>query len=296
MNQLPYRKYPSTTALQCFAVSARHMSFTKAAEELHMTQSAVSKQIAQLETLIGQKLFIRTPQYLQITQAGTQYLPEVRRALNRIESSTLAMLAYGSDIEELKLAAHPTLCSRWLTPLLLGFGETYPNIRLDIRDKVASEIRQHGEPFDMAFLSGNGVWEGMESIKLFDEENIVVCSPDIYEPIQQVVDLTTYTFLQIRSRPTHWQQYFLAQQLEISESFTGPKFDTFYACIAAAESGCGLALIPRRFVQKELGEGRLICPWDYRFIGKNSYYMLFPTAFSEQPKVRTMIAWVTARL
>ncbi len=81
MNQLPYRKYPSTTALQCFAVSARHMSFTKAAEELHMTKLAVSKQISQLETLIGQKLFICTRQYLQITQTGTQYLSEVHRIL-----------------------------------------------------------------------------------------------------------------------------------------------------------------------------------------------------------------------
>lgn len=272
------------------------MSFTKAAEELHMTQSAVSKQVAHLEDLIGQKLFIRSPQYLQITQAGNQYLTEVRRILSRIEDATLAMLAYGSAVEELKLAAHPTLCSRWLTPLLFGFGKIYPNIRLDIRDKVVSEIREQGEPFDMAFLSGDGVWEGMQSIKLFDEENIVVCSPDIYESVQSVVDLTAYTFLQIRSRPTHWQQYFSAQQLEIPESFIGPKFDTFYACIQAAEVGCGLALVPRRFVQAELDDGRLVCPWDYHFIGKDSYYMVFPTAASELPKVRTMIDWVTSRL
>lgn len=272
------------------------MSFTKAAEELCMTQSAVSKQVAHLEDLIGQKLFIRSPQYLQITQVGNQYLSEVSRILNRIESSTLAILAYGSAVEELKLAAHPTLCSRWLIPLLVGFGKTYPNIRLDIRDKVASEIREQGEPFDMAFLAGDGVWKGMQSIKLFDEENIVVCSPDIYEPVQQVVDLTAYTFLQIRSRPTHWQQYFADQQLAIPESFVGPKFDTFYTCIQAAEVGCGLALVPRRFVQKELDEGRLICPWGYRFIGKDSYYMVFPTAVSELPKVRDTIDWVMSRL
>lgn len=296
MNDLPFRKYPSTTALQCFRASARYMSFTKAAEELHMTQSAVSKQVAHLEELIRQKLFIRTPQYLQITQAGNQYLSEVHHILNRIENSTLAMLAYGSAVEDLKLAAHPTLCSRWLTPLLVGFGKTYPNIRLDIRDKVASEIRDTGEPFDIAFLAGDGLWAGMDTIKLFNEESIVVCSPDIYEPAQQVVDLTTYTFLQIRSRPTHWQQYFVAQQLVISESFIGPKFDTFQACIAAAEVGCGLALIPRRFVQKELDEGRLICPWDYRFIGKDGYYMVFSTASSELPKVRTMLDWVISRL
>lgn len=272
------------------------MSFTKAADELSMTQSAVSKQVAHLEELIGQKLFIRSPQYLQITQAGNQYLSDVRAILSRIESATLAMLAYGSAVEELKLAAHPTLCSRWLTPLLVGFGQAYPNIRLDIRDKVISEIRDSGEPFDMAFLAGDGVWEGMQAIKLFDEENIVVCSPTVYETVQQALDLTRYTFLQIRSRPTLWQQYFAAQQLAIPEAFTGPKFDTFYACIQAAEVGCGLALVPRRFVQAELDEGRLICPWDYHFIGKDSYYMVFPTASSALPKVRTMIDWVTSRL
>lgn len=296
MKNLSFRHYPTTTALQCFAASARHMSFTKAAEELNMTQSAVSKQVAQLENLIQQKLFIRSPQYLQITQAGTQYLSEITRILADIERTTLAMLAYGSAVEELKIAAHPTLCSRWLTPLLVGFGKAHPNIRLDIRDKVVSTIRDSGEPFDMAFLAGDGLWAGMETVKLFDEENIVVCAADTHEPVQQVLDLTRHTFLQIRSRPRHWQRYFSAQQVAIPESFTGPKFDTFQACIAAAEAGCGLALVPRCFVQKELDEGRLICPWEYAFIGKDSYYMLFPTAASTQPAVRTLITWITARL
>ncbi len=106
------------------------------------------------------------------------------------------MLAYGSAVEELKLAAHPTLYSQWLTPLLLGFSKAYPNVHLDIRDNVAFEIR---------------------------------------------------------SRPTHWQQYFLVQELEISESFTGSKFDTFYACIAATEGRLRFGLDTASLCTKRIG-------------------------------------------
>lgn len=272
------------------------MSFTRAAEELHMTQSAVSKQVAHLEDLVGQKLFIRTPQYLQITLAGKQYLNEVSQVLDNIESSTLAMLAFDREVQQLKLATHPTLCARWLIPLLYGFSKAYPNIQLDIRDKIVNEIREGSEPFDIAFLFGDGLWSGMEAIKIFDEDNIVVCSPAIYKPIQQVLDLTAYVFLQVRSRPTMWRQYFLAQDVDLKTSFMGPKFDTFYACIHAAESGCGLALVPRVFVQKELDEGRLVCPWDYQLNQEHSYYMVYPTAYSEVSKVRSMIDWVSNRL
>lgn len=296
MKKLPLRKYPSITALQCFEASARQMSFTKAAEELHMTQSAVSKQVAHLEETIEQKLFVRTSQYLQITVAGNTYLDAIVPILECVETATLGMLAYDREIQQLKIAAHPTLCSHWLTPLLCGFGKMYPNIQLDIRDKIVNEIRESSESFDIAFLFGDGLWVGMQAIKIFDEQSIVVCAPSLYKKINQAIDLTSYVYLQVRSRPTMWHEYFLAQHVKIKSSFNGPKFDTFYACIQAAESGCGLALVPRIFVQKEIDEGRLVCPWKYQFTHNNSYYLVYPTENQGVAKIQAMIEWVTQRL
>lgn len=295
MNNLSFRKFPSIIALQCFEAAARHLSFTKASQELHMTQSAVSKQIANLEAIIQNKLFIRTTQYLQITPAGLQYLPHTHEILSKIEASTLAMLLYTSETEILHLASHPTLCSHWLIPMLVGFSKTFPNIRLDIRDHIPSTLQEDQQTFDIAFLSGEGTWAGMDCIKLFNEEMIVVCAPKLYETIQNPVDLTRYVFLQLSSRPTLWQQYFTTQNLKIEDTFTGPTFDTFYACINAAKASCGLALVPKLFVAKELSEGRLICPWQYIFTSDNAYYMIYPTHLSDTSKVKKMINWIQSK-
>lgn len=295
MKPLSLRKYPSITSLQCFEATARHKSFTKASKELQMTQSAVSKQVAHLEQLIGKKLFIRTPQYLQITRAGTIYLVEVERILIRIERATLTMLSYNDEISELTILTHPTLNYHWLTPLLVGFDKSHPNIRLSIKDKINQNL-VNDETFDIAFLSGNGVWSGIKSIKLFDADFILVCSPSIYDPINNLLDLTSYVFLQLSSRPTLWKEYFAAQKINIPESLTGPKFDTIYACIGAAVSGYGIALAPKKFVQKDLDEGKLICPWKYTFIPTDSYYMAYPTEREEISKVKTLIDWVINRL
>ena len=134
---LSFRRYPSTTALQCFETAARHLSFTNAAAELHMTQSAISKQVAQLEEMLNITLFYRTSQRISLTPAGKAYYLEVLNILKHIETATTSLMSHSDNTEILNIVSHPTLCSRWLIPTLKGFDEAYPLIRLNVKEQPA---------------------------------------------------------------------------------------------------------------------------------------------------------------
>ena len=296
MQELSFRKYPSTASLQCFEASARHLSFTKAARELHMTQSAVSKQVAQLEDLLQTQLFHRSRQRLHLSPAGKIFLKEAEAILAHIELAVLNMLAHGSEAEPLHIACHPTLCARWLVPLLQGFGQAHPHIHLDISDQIGTLVAEN-RSVDMAFLYGDGVWPEMECIKLFDEHCVAVCAPSLIQaPLLSAEKLADYTLLHSRSRPHAWHDYFFEQQTDHTHTFTGPRFDTFYACIQAAETGYGIALVPQFLVQDELDNGKLIMPWPYALRSSGAYYMLYATALADTPKVAAMLDWVQARI
>lgn len=133
---LAFRRYPSTTALQCFETAARHLSFTNAAQEMHMTQSAISKQVAQLEEMLNLSLFYRTPHRISLTPAGKSYYLEVLEILKHIEVATTNLMSHSSNAELLKIVSHPTFCARWLIPALSGFSQEYPLINLDIKELV----------------------------------------------------------------------------------------------------------------------------------------------------------------
>jgi len=291
------RLMPSMAALQCFEAVARHLSFTRAAEELHLTQSAVSKQVAQLEEMLQHLLFRRIRRRLQLTPAGSLYLAEVSKILTQVEMSTHYILSYGGETEVLKVATQPTFGARWLIPHLKGFGKANPNIHLDIRNEL--------EPFDLlqaradiVFFFGQGTWPGAECISLFGEEVVPVCAPDILPqaPLENALALTDLVLLQCASRPEAWHEWFLAQGQETEHSYHGPRFETFYMCIRAAQSGCGVALVPRFLVEDELAEGKLIIPWDYPMRSSGSHFMAYAEHAAEVPKIRSFVKWIEGQV
>ncbi|WP_263142657.1 LysR substrate-binding domain-containing protein [Pseudomonas sp. RIT-PI-AD] len=291
------RLMPTLAALQCFEAVARHLSFTRAAEELHLTQSAVSKQVAQLESLLQHLLFRRVRRRLQLTPAGALYLTEVNRILTQVEMSTHYILSYGGETEVLKVATQPTFGARWLIPHLKGFRHSHPNIHLDIRNEL--------EPFDLmqaradvAFFFGQGTWPGAECIELFGEDVVPVCAPDLLPaaPLASALALTELVLLQCASRPQAWHEWFLAQRLHSEHSYHGPRFETFHMCIRAAQVGCGVALVPRFLAEEELREGKLVIPWDYPLASAGAYFMAYAEHAVEVPKIRHFVQWVTSRL
>ncbi|WP_336961020.1 LysR substrate-binding domain-containing protein [Acinetobacter pittii] len=296
MQKMTSRTYPSTMSLRCFEASARYLSFTKAAQVLHMTQSAISKQVAHLEESLNIQLFERSLQRLQLTPTGKLFLKETQTILNQIEISVLNILAHRNEAETLNLAAHPTLCSRWLIPTLRGFSEIHPQFHLEFQEQISSSDIDISQ-VDIAFLYGDGVWRDMTSIKLFEEKCIAVCSPDlISKPLDKIEDFQDFVLIQSRARPRAWDDFFQAQDFLNEKTYIGPRFDTFSACVNSALINSGIALVPKFFVKKELETGELIQIWPYEMLANRSYYMIYPTSMSQTPKITAMVQWVKNRL
>ena len=287
------RLVPSMAALQCFEAAARHLSFTRAAQELHLTQSAVSKQVAQLEDMLRHHLFLRIRRRLQLTPAGALYLAEVNKILTQVDISSRYILSYGQQTEVLKVATQPSFGVRWLIPHLKGFGKRYPNIHLDICNEM--------EPFallqntaDVVFFYGQGTWPGATCIELFGDEVVPVCAPELLQghTLTEAGELAERVLLQSTSRPEAWHEWFLEQGLHSANSYHGPRFDTFYMCVGAALSGCGVALVPRYLVEQELAEGKLVIPWPYAMRSSGAYFVAFAEHAAEVPKVRSLVEWI----
>ena len=291
------RHLPSLAGLQCFEAAARHLSFTRAADELSLTQSAVSKQVAQLESILEHPLFRRLRRRLHLTPEGAIYLGEARKILAQVEMSTRYMQSYGGEADVLNVATLPTFGARWLIPRLNGFRFRHPNINLNISNRV--------EPFDMqqervevAFFFGHGAWPKAECIRLLEEEIVPVCSPQALEGmrVEEPLALTRLVLLQSTTRPEAWHDWFDAQGQYTEHSYHGPRFDTFYMALRAAQAGCGVALVPRFLVQEEIDEGKLVVPWPFSLKSRDAYYMAYPEHMADLYKVRAFIDWIRERI
>lgn len=294
---LSKRHLPSMTALQCFEAVARHLSFTRASEELSLTQSAVSKQVAQLEEMLQHLLFRRVRRRLQLTPAGELYLQEVRKILTQVEMSTHYLLSYGGETEVLRVATPPTFGARWLIPRLNGWRHRHPNIHLDLRQELEpSDLLQ--SRCDIAFFFGAGTLPGAECLHLFGEEMVPVCSPAILpeQPLKDPTQLAELVLLQNATRPEAWHEWFQSLGKRSEHSYHGPRFDTFYMCIRAAQAGCGVALLPRFLVAEELDEGKLVIAWEHGLASRSGYYLAYPEHAAAVPKVRAFVEWIQARL
>ncbi|AIN61342.1 LysR family transcriptional regulator [Pseudomonas soli] len=291
------RLVPSMTALQCFEAAARHLSFTRAAEELHLTQSAVSKQVAQLEEMLRHHLFLRIRRRLQLTPAGSLYLAEVNKILTQVDMSSRYVLSYGSQTEVLKVATQPSFGVRWLIPHLKGFGKRHPNLHLDIRNEMEPFALLQGSA-DVVFFYGQGTWPGATCIKLFGEEVVPVCAPELLQgrTLPDAGAVAELVLLQSTSRPQAWHEWFLEQGLHTDNSYHGPRFDTFYMALSAAQAGCGVALVPSYLVAKELAEGSLVLAWDHAMKSNGAHYLAYAEHAAEVPKVRALVEWVAEQI
>ncbi|MDD1961616.1 MAG: LysR family transcriptional regulator [Pseudomonas capeferrum] len=291
------RLVPSMTALQCFEAAARHLSFTRAAEELHLTQSAVSKQVAQLEDMLRHHLFLRIRRRLQLTPAGSLYLAEVNKILTQVDISSRYILTYGEQTEILKVATQPSFGVRWLIPHLKGFGKRHNNIHLDIRNEMEPFALLQGSA-DVVFFYGQGTWPGATCVELFREEVVPVCAPELLagRALADAGELAELVLLQSTSRPEAWHEWFLELGLHSVSSYHGPRFDTFYMALSAAQAGCGVALVPRYLVAKELNEGSLVIPWNHAMRSTGAHYLAYAEHAAEVPKVRALVEWVREQL
>lgn len=288
------RRIPSTAALTAFEASARHESFTRAAEELAMTQSAVCRQIAGLESMLGVKLFRRTRRGVRLTDAGRGYAVRVSERLDALERDTLELMAGAGGMPVIELAVVPTFGTRWLLPRLPQFMPGAVQINLHTRTRPFLFDDTH---FDAAIYAGDGHWPGCITRKVLAERLIAVCSPALLAPLPAppgLAALARLPLLQQTTRPHAWRRWFEAAGLACDGDLRGPRYEQFSMSVQAAVLGLGVALVPDFLVAEELAQGRLCRACPEAHDSDRAYYFVVPEGREHDPLLARFGAWLEA--
>jgi DNA-binding transcriptional LysR family regulator len=292
------RKIPSIEALIAFECAARHQSFTRSADELSLTQSAISRQIACLEDYLGVPLFNRIKKRLSLTDVGRVYAKQVREHLERIERDTLAAMAHRGAGGILELAVIPTFATRWLIPRLPQFYAQHPHITLNLTTR-AEPFMFTDTIFDAAIHFGNPVWPGAITHHLFGEEMMPVCSPRLLGGRKKVKpgELARLTLLHQSARAEAWRHWLVQAGIHDAACMRGQRYEFFSMLVEAARAGLGVALMPRFLVLNELASGELVIPCDIALRNEKGYYLVYPEYKQGSPLLEVFQQWLlgTAR-
>ena len=293
------RRLPPLNALRAFEAAARHLNFSRAADELSVTPGAVSQQIQNLEDYVGAALFKRTPKGLLLTDAAQTALPALREAFDRLAEAA-SMLTAAVDGRRLTLTAAPSFAAKWLVPRLGKFEQAYPQVDvwlsagIDLVDLNAGEV-------DVAIRYGAGRYPGMEVTRLMSETVIPVISPELNEtnPLREPADLLRHTLLHDGSPDPDdscpdWTMWLAARGVKGVDGNRGPRFNQSSLVIEAAMNGRGVALAKRTLAQADLDAGRLVAPMQIATAVDFAYYLVHPKAKGRLPQVKAFIGWIAA--
>lgn len=290
-------KIPSLQALVCFETAARHQSYTRAAQELALTQGAVSRQLAALEAFLGVALFRRTRHGVALTERGAEYAAQIAPRLQALEQDTLDVMSTQGSGGGIHLAAVPTFATRWLIPRLPELAALHPDITVHIETRTRAFMFAD-TPFDAALYAGSAEqmsnWAGTRSLRLLSEDVVPVCSPRFLGAQHALTPqaIAQLPLLQQSTRPTGWRQWFDAVGVAAPLALSGPRYELFSMTAAAAAHGLGLALLPRLLIEAELQRGELVvaCEWPVR--GERAYYVVTPERADERPVMKTFLTWL----
>jgi LysR family transcriptional regulator, glycine cleavage system transcriptional activator len=271
---LPRRYLPSIPALMALEAVDRLGTASAAAEELALTQGAISRSLQTLEDQLGVPLLIRERQRLRLTPAAVDYVTEVRRALQQLASASLTLRANPSG-GSLNLAILPAFGMHWLAPRLAHFTEAHPEVTLNLSTRLRP-FDFAGSGFDAAIHYGRQDWPGVAYLKLMDEAVLAVASPAVVaKPLGRAEDILTHPLLQMESRTGDWGRW-LAHHGVAGQRPPGMLFDQFATMAQGAVHGLGLALLPTFLIARELAEGRLVPVFGGPVPALGSYYLVWP--------------------
>lgn len=287
------RKIPSTAALAAFEAAARHQSYTKAADELAVTQSAVCRQIAALEEFLGVRLFQRSRRGVALTEAGQRYGRQVRARLDEVERDALELMSRGAEGVALELGVVPTFATKWLLPRLPDFARAHPSIQIHLTARTRPFLFDD-TPFHAAIHAGTGAWPGTESLFLLPESLVAVASPALAPRRRSFAraDWQRVTLLQQGTRPYAWRDWFAAQSLRVEGDLAGPRLELFSMLAEAAIRGMGVALVPPFLVEDELARGLLVTVSKQAVPSGRAYHLIYPERESGSAALRTFGAWL----
>jgi len=284
---------PPVGQLMAFESAARQGSVSRAAAELHLTQSAISRQIKQLEGQIGTALFYRVRQRVVLTEAGRVYAAELRAGLESLASATQRAMTLGGIGDVLNLAALPMFATRWLIPRMKRFAALHPGVTVNFASRT-EPFDFAREPFDAAIHFGAAFWPGASCDYLLGESVVPVCSPEFKRRhrIRHKEDLAGLCLLQQSSRPTQWAEWFEQVKVAAPHAMRGPRYEQFSMLAQAAASGHGLALVPRFLVEEEIAAERLVVLFREALITQHAYYLVIPEAGGGNRLVQAFREWL----
>lgn len=288
-------RLPSLNGLRAFEAAARHLSFTLAASELNVTQTAISHQIRRLEEELGIRLFIRQNRALALTPEARDYLPGVRAAFNDLRLATDRLLRRDDD-KVLTVSTIASLAAKWLLPRLTDFQEAHPGI--DVRITTSTSLVDfQRDNVDAAIRYGRGQWAGLRADWLMADELFPVCSPSLLrgdEPLRTPGDLKDHVLLHTNSGDD-WRLWLTAAGLptDISRQ-PGLTFDMTFVTIQAAIDGMGVAMGRTSYVRDDIAKGRLVVPFKIALPADAGFYLVSPEGRREAPKLAAFRQWMIA--
>jgi LysR family glycine cleavage system transcriptional activator len=286
---------PSLGALQVLEAAARHGSFTRAAEELNVTQTAVSHQIKGLENQLGVRLFVRERNTLRLTDTAKSYLPAVRAAIATLSEATEALVRREQD-SVLTVSVFATLALKWLIPRLAGFRAKHPDISLRMSASTAFGDFD-STTYDVGIRWGHGDWSGLRADELFPEIIFPVCNPSLlaHNPLREPADLARHSIIGsgssflLRDDWQRWLRKAGCADLKLEASIT---FEYALPALEAAAAGLGIALGRPPIIDADIAAGRLIRPFETQVVTGAGYYLVSATNVANRPKVMKFRNWL----
>jgi LysR family glycine cleavage system transcriptional activator len=290
------QRLPNTAQLLAFEATARHGSYLRAGEELALTHSAVHRQVAALEALLGVKLFDRRGRGIRLSTAGERYLRTVRQHLGELERGTLEIMRDDPESVSLDLGVVPTFATRWLLPRLPGFMRLHPDIQVNLHTRTRPFLFEDSG-LHAAIHAGERPWPGCTGQRLMDETLIPVCAPGLLRmsPPLQPGNLLELPLLQQSTRPRAWLQWFEHSGISDGRCLRGPRYELFSMTIEAARLGLGVGLVPALMVESELRAGELINPCPCQVPAERAYFLIRPEG-PASAALRRFEAWLQSQL
>lgn len=289
-------RLPSLNGLRAFEAAARHLSFTLAAEELNVTQTAISHQIRRLEEELGLKLFVRDGRSLSLTAAGSDYLPGIRAAFQDLRLAT-DRLKQGADPRVLTVSTLASFAAKWLLPRFGAFQEEHPDI--DVRITTSTSLVDFKKDrVDAAIRYGRGQWPGLDATWLMADELFPVCSPALLRgpnPLRKPEDLAHATLLHTTGYSDDWRLWMTVFGVPLpSGARQGPTFDLLLMTVQAAIDGMGVAIGRSAYVRDDLEKGRLVAPFDMTLPAGAGLYLVVPEGAPASPALAAFRNWLVA--
>jgi len=288
------RRLPPLSALRAFEAAARHLSFTRAAAELGVTQAAISHQVKLLEDQLGQPLFRRLTRRLLLTDAGQTLWPGVRDGFDRL-AEAVQKVQSNRDGGVLTLSLTVSFAARWLVPRLGHFLKAHPEIdvKLTTTDRMVDFTR---EDVDAAIRHGAGDWPGLESWRVLSPAYTALVNPKLLRDVklEQPGDLQRLPLLVESDDNVSWRTWFQKAGRAWRPNGRLIEFDTTQMAVQAATEGLGVALGPPEYFYDELESGRLIQPFEISVTTDEAFFLVCPQGRAEEPKIKAFRDWILA--